>query len=531
MRFFVFAFGLRVLLTAQEPQPIIRVTTRLIQVNVVVHDRKGEPVTDLTKADFQVFDKGKPQKISLFLMDAKNHAATPAVKPLPPNIFSNRQSRQAGRPGSVTVVLLDGVNTRFEDQTRSRQQLMKFLQGIQPDDQVALYALGSNLKILHDFTNTPDHLMKALGKYRGRIAAEQQAGEPAPIDPTGNDDLDQFLANADHMVADYANVNRAKFTLSAMEAIANHLAGLPGRKNLVWFSGGFPFTLGLDPDEYSSDPRFERRTFSEETERVTRAMNNAGIAIYPVDARGLVGPAGFDASIRTSPIRPGRTLPPSGPKNFDTMQILADATGGRAFYNTNDLEGAIRKAVNDSVVTYTLGFYSSNDDWDGKFHKLKVEVNRKGVEVRYRKGYLAEKEQTPTAKQTQARIEEAVRGPVEATGIEIQARTDPSDKPADGTLRVLGKIFGQDITLEPKGERWVGSVELLFVQRAADGSVVDTFAQTLTLNLLKPRYDTMMQQGLIFTRYLTPNAKAFQIRIIAYDRPSGNMGSIYIPVK
>ena len=526
----VLACGLCAGLIAQENQPVIRVTTRLVQVNVVVHDRKGEPVADLAKDDFVLFDKGKEQKIGFFLMDSKRAQPNPIPK-LPANIYSNRASHQADTPSSVTVILLDGVNTRFQDQAVAKAQLLKFLRQIKPEDRVALYALGSNLKILHDFTNTPDHLIKALGKYGGRIATEQQAGEPDPIDPTGNDDLDKFLADTDHVISDFQNVNRAKFTLSAMEAIANHLAGLPGRKNLVWFSGGFPFTLGLDIEEYSSDPRFERRTFSEETERVTRAMNNAGIAIYPVDARGLIAPQDFNAAIRSSPIRPGRPLPRSTPKNIDTMQILADGTGGRAFYNTNDLEGAIRKAVDDSAVTYTLGFYSSSDDWDGKFHKLKVEVKRKGVDVRYRKGYLAIKDQAPTEKQRNAQLREAVTSPIEATAIAINARTDPSDKPDQGTLRLITQIFGQDITLQPEGERWVGTVDMVFVQRAADGTVVGNLSQTLNLNLLKPRYDALIKDGMVVTKYLTPDPKAYQIRVIVYDRPSGNVGSIYIPVK
>src|SRR5262249_7052829 len=184
----------------------------------------------------------------------------------------------------------------------------------------------------------------------------------------GSDELDQFLSNADQVISDFYNVNRAKWTLEAMEAIAHHLASLPGRKNLIWVSSGFPFTLGLEPEDFSLDqPNRERRTFHEETDRVARAMNDANIAIYPVDARGLVGlPTAFSAQNRTSPFgRPGAAPRPVKytPPNIDTMQILAERTGGRAYYNTNDLEGAVRSAVADARVTYTLGFYPASEDW------------------------------------------------------------------------------------------------------------------------------------------------------------------------
>src|SRR6267154_2463767 len=283
------------LIAQDQNQPTIRVTTRLVQVNVVVHDKKGEPIADLKKEDFTILDKGKEQKVAVFAVDSID-APRKAWPKLPPNIFSNRIQR-ADTPTSTTVILFDGLNTRFQDQAYARKQIVKFLSGIQPHDRVALYLLGSDLRILHDFTNNPDHLAQALSKYRGRISGELDAADPAPRDSTGNDDLDQFLSSSDQVISDFYNVNKAKFTLDAMEAIAHHLASLPGRKNLVWVSGGFPFTLGLEPGDFSMDnPNREHRTFHEETTRVARAMNDASIAIYPVDARGLMANPAMSAA-------------------------------------------------------------------------------------------------------------------------------------------------------------------------------------------------------------------------------------------
>jgi VWFA-related protein len=519
------------LIAQDQNQPTIRVTTRLVQVNVVVHDKKGEPVSDLKKEDFTILEKGKEQKVAVFVVDSVDapHKAWPA---LPPNIFSNRV-QSAETPTSITVILFDGLNTRFMDQAYARKQIVKFLSEIQPHDRVALYLLGSNLHILHDFTNNSDHLAKALAKYRGRIAGELDAADPAPREPTGDDVLDQFLSNSDQAISDFYNVNKAQSTLDAMEAIAHHLASLPGRKNLVWVSSGFPFTLGLEPEDFSmNNPSREHRTFSEETTRVARAMNDANIAIYPVDARGLMPNPSMSASMPSQGLRRAAQPPKAFfPPNLDTMQILADRTGGRAFFNTNDLTGAVRNAVNDARVTYTLGFYLDGDEWDGKFHEVKVKVARSGVEVRYRKGFVAFAAQTPNAKEIKAEIQNAITTPLDGTGIGVNARTDPVDKPKPGSLQIVGQIDQTNIVLQQQNDRWVGALELAWVQVAADGKLLNVETQTLSMNLKKERYDDIQKRGLLFNRVIQPIENASHLRLIVVDHATGNVGSLRIPLK
>jgi VWFA-related protein len=519
------------LIAQDQNQPTIRVTTRLVQLNVVVHDKKGEPVSDLKKEDFTILEKGKEQKVAVFAVDSI--AAPPKAWPaLPPNIFSNRV-QTADTPTSITVILFDGLNTRFQDQAYARKQIVKFLGEIQPHDRVALYLLGGKLHILHDFTNNSDHLAKALAKYRGRIAGELDAADPAPREPTGDDVLDQFLSNSDQAISDFYNVNKAQFTLDAMEAIAHHLATLPGRKNLVWVSGGFPFTLGLEPEDFSmNNPSREHRTFSDETVRVARAMNDANIAIYPVDARGLMPNPGMSASMPSQGLRRAAQPPKAFfPPNLDTMQILADRTGGRAFFNTNDLTGAVRSAVNDARVTYTLGFYLDGDEWDGKFHEVKVKVARSGVDVRYRKGFVAFAAQTPNAKEIKAEIQNAIATPLDGTGIGVNARTDLVDKPKPGSLQIVAQIDQTNIVLQQQNDRWVGTLELAWVQVAADGKLLNVETQTLSMNLKKDRYDEIQKRGLLFNRVIQPIENASHLRLIVVDRTTGNVGSLRIPLK
>jgi VWFA-related protein len=515
-------------------QPTIRVTTRLVQISVLVHDKNG-PVTDLKKEDFSLFDHGKEQKVAVFSVDSID-APPKGWPPVPPNLFSNRM-RRADTPTSITVILFDGLNTTIQDQSYARRQILKFLDQIRPNDRVALYLLGGDLRILHDFTNDPDHLAKALAKYHGRISGELDAADPAPRDPTGSDDLDQFLQNADQAMSDFYNVNRATLTLNAMEAIAHHLASLPGRKNLVWVSGGFPFTLGMEPGDFAADnPSREHRIFNEETDRVARAVNDANIAIYPVDARGLMTDPSMSASVRgpavSAPNSKRPTIPRMSfhPPNLDTMQILAERSGGRAYFNTNDLTGAVRNAVNDSRVTYTLGFYPASDDWDGKFHEIKVKVDRGGVDVRYRKGFVAYNERAPTAKQLKDEVHNAVASPLDATGIAINARVD-ADQPKPGTLRITTQVDALNLALEPRNDRWVGAIDVLFAQYAADGKLLDVLSQSVEMNLGKERYDDVQKRGLLYSKDIEPKPDADHLRIVVMDRTSGNIGSLQIPVK
>src|SRR6267143_2112652 len=175
-----------VALLGQENQPVLRVTTRLVQVNVVVHDKSGQPVGGLTKDDFTLYEQGKQHKIAFFsVVEGRKPLKSGRDAQLPTNIFSNRV-KHGESPTSATVILLDALNTSFRDQAYAKGQLIKFLEKVQPEDRVAIYLLTRRLIILQDFTSDPDHLLKALARYRASSSAVLDAADPAPADPTGN---------------------------------------------------------------------------------------------------------------------------------------------------------------------------------------------------------------------------------------------------------------------------------------------------------------------------------------------------------
>src|SRR5260370_6746564 len=329
---------------AASASPVLKVTTHLVQVNVVVHGKKNEAVDDLKKEDFKVYDNGQLQQIATFSLESAKLAEEKLQKApaLPQNNFTNRVELRPKSANNVTVMLLDGLNTKFEDQAYAKQQLIKMLGKSQPEDRVDVYTLGRELKILHDFTSDASSILRVLGKHKGRI--NNEVADSNPEEPnTGDDNLDQFMREADQKIADYQTINRVLTTLTALEAIANHVSRIPGRKNLIWISGGFPMHMGLD--EFTVSDTQEKRTFSQEMERAARALNTANLAVYPVDARGLMVDPGFNATGRgnSNPRRPPQVGPNSKAmrsiqNSQQTMDDLAERTGGQAYYKSNDLE-------------------------------------------------------------------------------------------------------------------------------------------------------------------------------------------------
>jgi VWFA-related protein len=512
------------LLLSQPPAPTIRVTTRLVSVNVVVRS-KGQPVTDLTARDFELFDRGKPQKISFFSMSSATPLHQTAAK-TPKNVFTNRGEAKSEAPTTATVLLVDGLNTEFSDQTFARDQIVRFLGQIDPSERIAIYALGRKLHVLHDFTDDREHLARVLARFRGGRVSEVITPD---LDSQVSQMLDplQLEDKAQKNEADFRDGLRAERTLAALDSIANHFARLPGRKNLVWVSGSFPIYPGYKVITGLFETSRER-SFTAQAARTARLFSDANMAIYPVDARGIfsVGKYGAEAARSTRLMRVEDRPNPFHADNFDVMKLLADGTGGVAFHDTNDLSKAIRRAVEDAQVTYTLGFYPAEETLDGKFHELNVKVARKGFDARYRKGYFAHKDDSPSADERKALLRDALWTPLQASAIEVVARTDFHDGAIDLSLAINPETF----TLEQKQARWVGGLDVYLAQCDVQGKELETTRDSIDLNLTTGRYASRRENWLALAKALHPRPEAVQLRIIVQDKLTGALGSVHIPL-
>lgn len=502
---------------------VIRTTTKLIQINVVVTGKDGKPVSDLKAEDFRVVENGKPQQIRFFALDDGSKPFVSAVQ-LPDNVFTNRVGKGGEVPTSVTAIVLDGLNTAMEDQVYARQQVLKFLKQITPQDRVALFSVGRTFSVLHDYTSDASSLLEKLDRYAGRTSSLLEDSKPPPeIDPDAP--VDPFAPQQDPGIeirqALFATKQRVETTLLSLQTIGQHLAGVPGRKSIVWVTAGFPLVF----QSGQGTRNWEVQSFGPEVDRVVRRLNDANVAVYPVDARGLMIDPGFAAS---TPTGPRRNQPIFTPPNHETMIELAARTGGRAFYNRNDVGQAVREAVEDSRVSYTLAYYASVPEKKDEYRKIDVEVTRPGVRLRHRKGYIATRETAVATKQLDADLGNAIWSPMDSTFITISGRIDQAEQSDMLYVRIL--VDPRSLTLTPDGDKWASNLRLLFVQKDEKAILPGGLSDSVRFKMVKAALDRAYREGLMFERAVKRHPSARFIKLAVADEQTGVIGTLTVPL-
>jgi len=532
----------------QKPSAVFRAATQLVQVNLIAVDRKGDPVPDLNANELILTDNNAPQKISVFHLE-RNEPSSERPEPLPPGTFTN----QAEGVRNVTVILMDNLNIdshsgplqQIADLAYAKGEARKFLRDVGTHDQVALYVMARQVSVLHDFTNDSRALMRALDSYRPSLAMPDYisgAGSNVMSGPSGRANGRATLRQRAPQEsateeAGFFIQRRVDATVEAFRAIATHLAGIPGRKNIVWLTTGFPIAVNYDP--MAPGMRFDRSTgmfdlaglaitsMSPQLQKAARAFNDANMAIYPVDVRGLMNASRFSAAMHTLSSEPGVS---AGQTEIDSMIDIAERTGGRAFYATNGITEAIQAASSDARVTYLLGYYSSDSNYDGRFHSIKIRTTRPGVTLRYRRGYFALPPEQAGLGEHLDVFAPVVWSPLEASslGVTVRARRRIRNGSPEAGLEVL--IDPKSLRLENLNGRWVGQIELVIVNLSPSGENLKGFDQTRKLNLLPSTYEQMKREGLEFPLFFRIPPETERIRLVVRDSPSGSMGSVTIPL-
>jgi VWFA-related protein len=393
----------------------------------------------------------------------------------------------------------------------ARGQIEKLIPQLQSQDRVGLYSLESKVRIVQEITNDPSLLLQALKGVHAKLAPSQLSGHAEP--PRAHEDTLPRLSDGTALRTQQSG----DLTLGALEAIAQHLADVPGRKTLIWISRGLPLTFRTPvPQAINTKPRMGHPPLTDETDftpqiqKTSRVLSNYGVAVYPVDARGLSALSG-------------------GAWNAEgTGLLLAKLTGGRPLYGDNDMGAAIRSAIDDSTLTYVLGFYPAPGKWDSKFHLIKVKVNQPGVKLLYRSGYLAApEEQNPSPADSQSALGKAVLSPLDCTAIGLRAQLRKAH-PFDIDLRV----DVNNLMLSHNSDRWEGNLEIVIAQRTTAGSMVggSGHKHSVKLNLNEDSYAQLKAQWLQVFFPVTLDRKAVQLKVVVRDTNSGAMGSVGIPL-
>ena len=334
---------------AQQDSPgttTLQVYSRMTVVDVTATDADGEPVYGLKQSDFTIFEDGKPQPIRNF-EEVGTRPVVP-MREMPPNDYTNLQP--AAPSSAVNILLLDFATQAPVDRTNLHQlsastrvqQLVKqaavqAVQNMPEGTRVALLSMTNNLRILQSFTADQALLTAAI--------------QATPYDLDGNGDRDCVQSN-----------NRNRMVLEALDRIAVSSAGIKGRKNLIWFTVGIPNIT--DPNE--EPPCLP--DYSTELKYAYDQLTAAQVSLYPVDALGV-------------DVLGERQL---------SEQMVAEATGGVAYSETNDLATSVLKALDNGANYYSIAYVPPDQKTNGAYHKISVKVDRPGVTVVFRKGYYSD---------------------------------------------------------------------------------------------------------------------------------------------
>jgi hypothetical protein len=209
------------------------------------------------------------------------------------------------------------------------------------------------------------------------------------------------------------------------------------------------------------------------------------------------------------------------------MNLVASGTGGRASYGGNDLDNALKKAMEDDDVTYTLGFYSPDEKLDGAYHNLSVKVDRKGVDVRSRKGYYSLDSKTAYSGQWRETLNESMGNPLEATSLGLRARAVPVAK-QPGVYSLEVTIDLSDLHLEREKDRWIALIS--YATRFSPAPTTKGSLETLRISLTEEKLKAALKDGYLFRRTLAAGDIKGDLRVVVEDRTTGTLGSVSVPI-
>ena len=545
--------------------PTLTVTTREVLMDVVVTDASGRPVPGLTASDFKVTEEREPQTIRRLVehepMPASDLARLAAPPKLPPNTFTNYTPVE--NTNASTVILLDAMDTPVAVQMRLREQVIGYLKHMQPGASLAIFQLDTEMHLIQGFSSDPKALL---------AAAESKRDMPSMARP--------FYGHGETN-----ELTRMQILRDGMQTMGRYLAGFPGRKNLIWFttqtpmamlSGGIGNSFG---DTFGVYGGYAPGDFA----GLTGVLTLSRVAVYPVDARGVQGFGLFQAENRNAPS--GNYTAASSARqsaNYANLDMVAEATGGKAFYNTNDMGHVIAEVVSNGSDYYTIAYTTTNTKWNGQFQHVKITVDRPGMKLQCRPGYYAIDRDRQEQNQIAALKRGAAQAPNDAA--ETGARVAPTGHGKNGfaVAMDLGAVPPTEIVftaslragdatakvdksaplpesnfLRPQwrnkpyrsytiqfhidaggislargaGGRRQGRVEFVAIVYDQQAAVVNTLEKTAFLDLDEAGYRRLLAEGMALTEKIAVPAKGnYFLRLGVRDVDGDHMGALEIPV-
>jgi len=519
---------------ASQPQYTIQARVPITIVDVVVTDAKGKPVHGLKQSDFTILEDKQEMKPNSFEEHRTDEAAPVAApvqaKPaLPPNTFTNVTPTPPAA-GPLNVLLIDNLNTPMAVQTIAKQHMLQFLDKMPASTRMEIIMLDAHLRILQGFTADRALLKAAVAATMPQFErGEDPQQDPAQTDPSSLEEEAVMMST------------RAANQISAMKQIARFLGGMPGRKNLFWATGSV--TLQFPPQPPDPD-LWPPTVFYDLTPAMTEAedlLARAHVAVYSIDSRGL------------QVLKPKTRKSDLVMSEHRTMESVAEQTGGKAFYNNNDLGALAADALDSGSNYYTLTYTPVNQTMDTRFRTISVKVDRPGLNLVYRNGYYAvAPDVTVSGKKVEkvsAMQSALMRGALDATQVLFkvtvaQAPGTEAKLPADNqpdakqmkppyrryTISYSIDVHGINFATSPDGN-YRGNFEYGVRVYNADGDEIINSVSTTINPILPPTvYRSMLRGGANASQQIdVPATGDYFLRIAVHDLASDHVGAIEVP--
>lgn len=568
----------------QGPVPVFKAHSHAVVVDVVV-TKGDDAVTGLHKQDFQVLEDGKPVTVDFF----EEHTAktlppgtVPALAKMPPNVYTNVPP--APESDSVNVLMLDTLNTDRQDQAYVHQQMVNFLKTMQPGLRVAVFVLGSKLRMVQGFTTDSSVLRDAINDKKNGLRMEADTSVTRSLQDKFDDIEDkgrladmqmgvagfEALSDLQQGFAGYQADQRFAMTLEAFDSLSRYLAGVPGRKNLIWFSSSFPVTILLSPKDKQNIGQV--RQISAALRETEDLLTVSKVAVYPIGAEGMMVNHGSDGVIQSNgavDVEGGEVNSRSGavvshrPSDFMTpfanenaarsdkimaMEQLAADTGGKAFYNTNDLNAAMMHAIENGAHYYTLVYTPTNKKMDGSYRRIEVKTTAGKYNLAYRRGYNADDTQTADAKSSADPLHALlIRGMPSATqvlyGVRVLAVTPqpaPDAKREGKNAKLTGPttrysidfmVRWSDVALETAADgTHRGKIQASLLAYDRDSNAVNWTGVTQGMALKPEIFAAIQKSGVPMHLEIDLPSSAAYLETGVYDWSSGKAGTLEVPV-
>jgi VWFA-related protein len=534
------------------------VGTELVQLDAVVTGPDGRCVGGLSPSDFEIFEDGKKQTVSHFAEESRaGFRGSDERAPAGAAAAPSSATVPAAPRGRRLVVAFDDLHTTAGNLAAAKAAMSRFVdEQISPDDWVALVSTSGNVGVFQDFTRDPRALHRAIDRLVSRYVPVEPGGTPylsefqaelidSNTDPEALRVAVQEILQTEDYLGDvgarekaYAQARRMAFeiqartgrALGALEAVVRGLAPVPGRKIVVLVSDGFLVGLGGAAEGHAFDVR-----------RIVDAATRSGVVLYALDTRGLVADVpGGDASFRG----PGVLAAPGARASLQSrgnealkqsLNALAEDTGGFLVQNTNDLGAGLGRILRDNEVYYLLAYEPTNPARDGKFRKLQMRLaGRPDLRVRTRTGYFAPNDRRPPPEETpEARRErelgQALSSLFPLDGVPMRMSADFIDLPPAGPQAVVrARLDVSGVPFEPRADRYEADVEIAVAVYDEKGDLVGSVSgERAQLSLTEDSYRRALAQGLTLQRTVPLPPGRYQVRIAAREATRSLLGSAH----